>query len=125
LDVVLCVFDSINHLLDYTRWQDVFARAHEHLSEGSIFVFDINTQRRLASLSAHQPMVQWFGDGQLLVMDVRDEGKGVVIWRIRVFENRGGDKYLLHSGDIREVSTRVFPRGSRAVSTRASIVKAR
>jgi hypothetical protein len=54
-------------------------------------------------------MIQWFGNGHLLVMDVRDEGlgPGVVIWGIRVFENRGGDEYLLHSEDIPEVS---FPR---------------
>ena len=104
-DVVLCVYDSINHLLDFARWQDVFARAHEHLNDGGIFVFDINTQRRLAALSGHQPAVRWFGDGHLLVMDVRDEGRsGIVVWRMRIFENRARDEYLLHSEDIREVS---------------------
>jgi SAM-dependent methyltransferase len=106
-DVVLCVYDSINHLLDFAQWRNVFACAREHLNEGGILVFDINTQRRLASLSEHQPMIQWFGNGHLLVMDVRDEGQGIVIWGIRVFENRGGDEYLLHSEDIPEVS---FPR---------------
>jgi SAM-dependent methyltransferase len=106
-DVVLCVYDSINHLLEFEQWRDVFARAHEHLNEGGILVFDINTQRRLASLSRNQPMVQWFGDGHLLALEVRDEGDGGVIWALRVFESRGGGEYLLHSEDIREVS---FPR---------------
>ncbi len=106
-DVVLCVYDSINHLLEFAQWQQVFARAHEHLNDGGIFVFDINTERRLASLITRTPVVQWFGEGHLLVLDVRDDADGIVVWDIRVFEHQGGGRYLLHSEDIREVS---FPR---------------
>jgi SAM-dependent methyltransferase len=106
-DVVLCVYDSINHLLEFAQWQDVFARAHEHLNDGGIFLFDINTERRLASLTSRPPLIQWFGEGHLLVMDVRDDADGVVVWDIRVFEHQGGGRYLLNSEDIREVS---FPR---------------
>ncbi len=40
-------------------------------------------------------------------MDVRKGTDGVVAWGIRVFEHEGGDRYLLHSEDIEEVS---FPR---------------
>jgi ubiquinone/menaquinone biosynthesis C-methylase UbiE len=29
-DVVLCVYDSINHLLDYAQWEEVLSRAREH-----------------------------------------------------------------------------------------------
>jgi SAM-dependent methyltransferase len=105
-DVVLCVYDSINHLLDFAEWQQVFACVHEHLSDGGIFVFDINTERRLASLVDRPPRVHWFGGTHLLLMDVRDDAVGVV-WEIRIFENQGGDRYLLHTEDIPEVS---FPR---------------
>jgi len=105
-DVVLCVYDSINHLLDFAQWQDVFARAHQHLNHGGIFVFDINTERRLASLTDQPPWVHWF-DENLLVLEVRNEADGVVVWAIRIFEREGQDRYRLHSEDIREVS---FPR---------------
>jgi predicted TPR repeat methyltransferase len=106
-DVVLCVYDSINHLLEFAQWEDVFDRALEHLNDSGIFLFDINTQRRLASLTTRPPLVQWFGEDHLLVMDVRDGAEGVVVWDIRVFEHQSGGRYLLHSEDIREVS---FPR---------------
>ncbi len=106
-DVVLCVYDSINHLLEFPQWEEVFDRAHEHLNDGGIFVFDINTERRLATLCDRPPLVQWFGEGHLLVMDVQKGTDGVVVWGIRVFEHEGGDRYLLHSEDIEEVS---FPR---------------
>jgi SAM-dependent methyltransferase len=106
-DVVLCVFDSINHLLEFQQWEDVFDRAYEHLDDGGIFVFDINTERRLATLCGRPPLVQWFGEGHLFVMDVQEVADGVVVWGIRVFEHEGGDRYLLHSEDIHEAS---FPR---------------
>ncbi|HUG65755.1 MAG TPA: class I SAM-dependent methyltransferase [Gaiellaceae bacterium] len=106
-DVVLCVYDSINHLLEYRQWEAVFDRADEHLDRGGIFLFDINTERRLAALSDLPPSVHWFGEGHLLVMKVQGNGDGGVVWSLRIFEHQGGDRYLLHSEDIREVS---FPR---------------
>ena len=33
-DVVLCVFDSLNHLLEFEEWEATFDRAREHLEPG-------------------------------------------------------------------------------------------
>jgi SAM-dependent methyltransferase len=107
-DVVLCVFDSINHLLDFAEWEAVFDRGRDHLVDGGIFVFDVNTEERLARLAAQPPVAQWFDGENLLAMDVRDEGGGVVTWSLSVFEHDGADRYRLHREDIREAS---FPRG--------------
>lgn len=103
-DVVLCVFDSINHLLTFDGWEAVFERAREHLSSGGIFVFDVNTPRKLAQLAASPaPLVHWFDDGNLLLLDVVDWG-GDYLWRLRVFEHLGGDRYRLHRSDIPETA---------------------
>lgn len=103
-DVVLCVYDSINHLLTFEEWEAVFDRAGEHLSEGGVFVFDINTERQLATFIEQHPWTLWFGDGNLLVMDVTDGGDGFCVWTIRIFEHIGDSAYRLHSEDIREIS---------------------
>jgi SAM-dependent methyltransferase len=103
-DVVLCVYDSINHLVRFTEWEAVFDRANVHLENGGIFIFDVNTERRLAWLAGRPALTQWFGDGNLMVMDVREGGRGVSVWSVRVFEHRGGGSYRLHSEDIREVA---------------------
>src|SRR5437588_3219313 len=76
-DVVLCVYDSINHLLRFDDWKAVFAGAHKHLNENGVFIFDINTQRRLAAFVGEQPFTQWFGEGNLMLMDVTNGGRGV------------------------------------------------
>ena len=103
-DVVLCVYDSINHLLHFDEWKAAFARAREHLNDGGVFIFDINTQRRLAAFVEERVFAEWFGDGNLMLMDVTKGGRGVVVWEIRVFERVGDSEYRLHSEDIREIS---------------------
>jgi SAM-dependent methyltransferase len=105
-DVVLCVYDSINHLLEFADWEALFDRAREHLREGGIFVFDINTEERLARLAEHPAVAHWF-DGNLLVLDVRDERGGLVTWSLSVFEHDDGNRYCLHADEIPEIS---FPR---------------
>lgn len=103
-DVVLCVYDSINHLLRFADWEAVFERARAHLGDGGLFIFDINTERRLAILAGEPALTEWFGDGNLMVLDVVHGARGVVVWSIRVFEHLGGGTYRLHAEDIREMS---------------------
>jgi SAM-dependent methyltransferase len=100
-DAVLCLYDSINHLLRWTQWEAVFDRARMHLEPGGVFVFDVNTPRRLEALAAAQPAVQWF-DTNVLLLDVRDVGRGVVDWQLQVFERRGEARYRLHQETIPE-----------------------
>jgi hypothetical protein len=35
-DVVLCVYDSINHLLEFGQWEAVFDRVHEHSTVAAV-----------------------------------------------------------------------------------------
>lgn len=102
-NVVLCVYDSINHLTRFRQWQLLFERVRDHLDEGGIFIFDINTERRLDWLTEQPPTVSWFGGANLLVLDVRPSKPGV-IWEIRIFERVRKDEYRLHSEAIPEVS---------------------
>lgn len=103
-DVVLCVYDSINHLLRFEQWEQVFERAHEHLADRGVFVFDVNTEHKLAEFASPRLWAEWFGDDDLIVINVHDEGDGTYEWRIRVFEHVEGDEYRLHVEEIPEVA---------------------
>jgi predicted TPR repeat methyltransferase len=46
-DVIVCGFDSINHVRRFSDWKKVFAAVCRHLSPGGCFIFDINTLRKL------------------------------------------------------------------------------
>lgn len=103
-DAVLCVFDSLNHLVTFAEWEAVFERACEHLNDRGVFVFDVNTNRKLAAFASDPPWTQWLDDDSLLLIEVRHEGDGVYGWKLRVFEHGVGADYRLHVEDIREAT---------------------
>lgn len=102
-DVVLCVYDSINHLPTFRQWEQVFDRASAHLAPGGIFIVDLNTPWRLAELARSGTRACWFGDGYLSTIDVFGES-GSTEWAIKVFEPLGQGNYRLHESRLREVA---------------------
>lgn len=47
-DTVLCLFDSLNYILEPERLQAAFTRVFAHLRPGGTFIFDVNTEYALA-----------------------------------------------------------------------------
>jgi len=120
-DVIVCVFDSINHVRRFSDWEKVFAAARRHLVPGGCFIFDINTQRKLERLIAGPPWVHRFGRN-LLIIDVTSLGSGGSSWNVKVFEHLKGSSYALHEEDIVEVS---FPSPQVVAALRAHFMKVR
>lgn len=102
-DTIICVFDSINHLLSFRAWKEVFRCTAKHLVKGGLFIFDINTEPKLQRHAREPAWVKTFDNGTL-VMTVTDSGKGVSNWNVKVFERQGGRRYWLHEEEIQEVS---------------------
>jgi SAM-dependent methyltransferase len=103
-DVVLCAFDSINHLLRFEEWEAVFDRALAHLNDGGIFVFDVNTPAQLDRFSAQPALTQWFDGENVMIMDVAQTTDGDYLWMVRIFEALGGGDYKLHAEDVLEAA---------------------
>ena len=101
-DVVACVFDTVNHLVNYESWESLFKGVARHLEPGGRFIFDLNTTGRLGQLVARPPWVHDF-DGNTMIMDVRSEGSEVANWDIRIFAPAGDGTFTLHRENIREL----------------------
>jgi predicted TPR repeat methyltransferase len=101
-DVVVCVFDTINHLPTFEAWQSMFDAVHEHLVDGGLFVFDVNTIGELRRLAQEPPWVYDFDDN-VLIMDVALAEDGLSDWDIRIFEHVRGDRFTLHHERIAEL----------------------
>ena len=101
-DVVLCVFDTLNHVETFAGWRNVFEGVREHLHAGGIFVFDVNTLGRLRQLGEMAPWVHHF-EGNTLIMDVEFDGHNMSRWDIRVFERQYDDHFVLHHESIPEL----------------------
>jgi SAM-dependent methyltransferase len=120
-DVIICVFDSINHVRHFSDWKKVFAAVSRHLSPGGCFIFDINTPRKLERHIAEPPWVHRF-QRNLLIIDVTALPSGGSNWNVKVFEHLNDNRYVLHEEDIVEVS---FPLRRIVAALRAHYVKVR
>ena len=101
-DVVICVFDTLNHLPTFESWLDMFDRVHEHLADGGLFAFDVNTMGRLRRLWRGPPFARDFGP-HTVIMDVTPAGGDLSDWSVRIFEHLGGDRYRRHHEVIPEL----------------------
>jgi SAM-dependent methyltransferase len=101
-DVVLCVFDSLNHVLTFEGWLATFERVREHLLPGGLFIFDVNTLGRLQQLGEMAPWVHHF-DGNTLIMNVEFDEVNLSRWDIRIFERQHDQHFVLHHEHIAEL----------------------
>jgi SAM-dependent methyltransferase len=44
-DIITCLYDSINHLKGFNKWEKFFKNAYFSLKKGGIFIFDYNNLR--------------------------------------------------------------------------------
>lgn len=102
-DVVICVFDTLNHVTTVDGWAAVFANAAAHLNDGGLLVFDLNTVGRLRDLGDMAPWVYDF-DGHTLVMDVDFSADPLATWDIRIFERLRDTTFRLHHESIVELA---------------------
>jgi SAM-dependent methyltransferase len=105
-DVVMCMFDTLNHVTTVDGWLRLFRCAHQHLSDGGLFIFDVNTTGRLRRLAGAPPYLDEF-DGKVVLMTVRSAHDGLVLWETRIFDHQGDDVYRLHREKIHELGVPV------------------
>lgn len=101
-DVVICMFDTLNHVVTVDGWLAVFQRAHEHLADGGLFIFDVNTTGRLRRLFDAPPYLDEF-DGTVVVMTVKPGRDGLALWETRIFDRQADDVYKLYHERIYEL----------------------
>jgi SAM-dependent methyltransferase len=101
-EVVICVFDTVNHLPAFEQWIALFDRVHEHLADGGLFIFDVNTAGRLRRLQGAPPYLDEF-DGNIVLMTVRSAGGRLSLWETRIFEQRPDGLFRLHHERIYEL----------------------
>jgi len=101
-DVVICMFDTLNHVPTFDGWRSLFSRVHEHLSDHGLFIFDVNTTGRLQRLDGAPAYVDEF-DGNVVIMTVRSAGDGLSLWQTRIFEPQTDDLFRLHDERIYEL----------------------
>jgi SAM-dependent methyltransferase len=105
-DVIICMFDTLNHVPSLDGWLSVFSSVHEHLAPDGLFIFDVNTAGRLQRLESAPPFLDEF-DGNVVIMTVRPAHGGLSLWETRIFDRQHDDIYRLHHERIYELGVPV------------------
>lgn len=95
-DVVICPFDTINHITSFDKWRGVFKGAHQHLNPGGIFIFDVNTEYKLECY-ADEPAVTENTDEYLSMIEVRKLRRYNYEIVLKRFERRSQGLYKLNT----------------------------
>jgi SAM-dependent methyltransferase len=101
-DIVICMFDTLNHVPSFDGWLSLFGCVHEHLAADGLFIFDVNTAGRLQRLHDAPPFLDEF-DGNVVIMTVRSAHDGLSLWETKIFERQHDDIYRLHHEQIYEL----------------------
>jgi SAM-dependent methyltransferase len=102
-DAIVCVFDSINHLLSFAEWKRVFRQVSLHLNDDGLFVFDVNTLGKFRRLASASVWSREF-DRDMVIIKVISGGQGIFDWDVKIFEHRRRDNYKLLHETIRELA---------------------
>lgn len=120
-DVILCVFDTMNHITDFRGWKRVFVRVAKLLAPGGIFVFDVNTPRKMERYASELPYAELDPDAISIVEVIRETTDRYEL-RLRLLSRVRGETYRLHETRFSELVPKV-DRISRALSTTFSRVR--
>jgi SAM-dependent methyltransferase len=66
-DVVVCPFDTMNHITSRREWDRTFRVARRHLKRGGVFIFDVNTRHKMMRYCNEPVEVQFLRDGFSMV----------------------------------------------------------
>ena len=102
-DVILCMFDSINHVLKYENWVKTFKCVRNHLNHGGIFVFDMNTLERLDRLAQSLGFLQQEANSYI-AMKLTKTDSDITNWSIKIFQQVKDNLYEMSEDNVKETS---------------------
>jgi SAM-dependent methyltransferase len=89
-DVIICVFDSVNHLLLFEQWESLFDRAKLHLNEDGVFIMDVNTISKLERFSGLPESKLELRNGYQVAKIVKGK-EGIYHWHLDIYEPQNDD----------------------------------
>jgi len=101
-DIILCPFDTINHVTSFTAWKRVFANAHRHLGPNGVFIFDVNTEAKMERYRTEPAFAEIMED-EISIVDVRRVRRFRYLVNLRLLKRIKGETFRHHEVLIPEL----------------------
>ena len=89
VDVIVCMCDGVNYILDDTDLKQVFERVYQYLRPGGLFLFDISSHYKLSEILANNLMAETEGDVNLVWFNNFDEKTNILQMDLTFFVRQG------------------------------------
>ncbi len=99
--IIICAFDTINHLKSIREWESLFKSASENLLEGGLFLFDFNTLKGF-EISNNKAIFKKIGE-DFLIMQTKRQGQNC-IWTVNIFKKKSKDIFIREEIFVKERS---------------------
>jgi SAM-dependent methyltransferase len=101
-DIILCPFDTINHVTSFSAWKSVFANAHRHLRPNGVFIFDVNTETKMERYRTEPAFAEIMED-EISIVDVRRVRRFRYLVNLRLLRRAKGETFRHHEVLIPEL----------------------
>jgi SAM-dependent methyltransferase len=92
-DVVICVFDTLNHLPRFELWESLFTCAREHLAPGGVLIFDVNTVTKIHGLAGYGPWISQAGAVTVAMNVDPPDADGLSQWNVWLVERHDDGEF--------------------------------
>jgi SAM-dependent methyltransferase len=109
-DVALCLYDSINHILNFSDWFIFFRNVLNTLKPNGIFILDVNTTERLKGVEKRPTLFNEFDDNYFY-MKLKKKRENNFIFDVRVLKKVGDKTFEEEKEEIEETTetgSRIF-----------------
>ena len=103
-DVVLCIFDAINHLINMRDWDKTFKNASIHLNPKGLFIFDINTLAKWDRFEKTNNESVEYVNKNILINRIQRLNKSKIVFSKKILEHETNNLYKLFEENIYEVA---------------------
>lgn len=90
-DAIVCMCDGLNYTLDHLELEAVFNKAHAHLNEEGLFLFDLSSRYKLEKIVGNETFAETFEDAAYIWENEYDsENKVLSFWLTLFVEEHNG-----------------------------------
>ena len=90
-DLITCNFDSLNHLLKLSQWEETFQNVFDSLDDDGRFLFDINT---LYTINNYNKKFEVVIDDCEMNIKISSKGKNILVFDIKSISNNNPKKMI-------------------------------
>lgn len=88
-DVICCMCDGLNYVIDLEELEAVFDNVQKHLNPNGLFIFDFSSHYKLSEVIGNHTFAETFDDEAYIWENAYDEEESILEFTLTLFKKEG------------------------------------